>query len=164
MILSERDPVVELMLKIQSDESTVSLACENPDIEYFAGLIRNINHALLHVDFAKLDGKGWSIGLSEFKIAWNLILQNAETGGDTVVYKKQWEEQDSVFKNKLNYDYDMEIVNGSESVQYSSHAGDLTFFNSRNYHMVKPTSGSVQRLTVSSFIGYIGNNHYYLWS
>lgn len=136
----------------------VGIAMEEGSQQYFAGLIRVIDRALLHLDWAKLDGSEWKIGQVSGQIAWNIYLQMGEEGGATNVYCQQWQEHHQLLKNPHNYDYDRSIVQDCEMVKILPKQGELVLFNSRNFHEVESTSGDVERITISSFIGQINNS------
>jgi hypothetical protein len=134
---------------------------EGPD-EYFAGLVRDVNVALLHLDFAPLDGPTWSVGNISSQLTWNIYLQSVDGGGDCQVYDRQWKLEDEQAKVPGSYRYDSQVVAGSQSVCLRPAVGDLTFFNSRNFHEVHPSAG--RRVTLSSFAGLIAPDRLVLWS
>lgn len=128
---------------------------------YFAGLIRHINKALLHMDFAPFDAPSWSIGEIEAQIAWNLYLTPVKSGGECIVYNKPWNPNDEIFKIEKSYGYDEKIVTFVEKEYLTPIVGDIVLHNTRNFHEV--CMGDGERITMSSFIGKQGNNFIY-WS
>lgn len=129
---------------------------------YFAGLIRHINIALLHMDFARLDAPNWEIGSITSQLAWNLYVKEPSQGGICKVYNRQWEPEDEKYKIPNSYGYDYSLVAGSEIKQNFPVIGDLVIFNSRNFHEVLPAIG--ERITISSFIGKMPGGDIVFWS
>jgi len=130
--------------------------------QYFAGLIRHINVALLHVDFAQLDAPDWEVGRCVEQLAWNLYLKVPESGGECVVHNRQWCADDEEYKVPNSYGYDMSLVKSVQSRHITPVVGDLVLFNSRNFHQV--LLGYGERITMSSFIGKIPNGDLMFWS
>ena len=129
---------------------------------YFAGLIRLINNsALLHIDYAPRDAKGWDISKINSQIAWNIFISD-DPSTKGIVYNKLWEDYDEKFKNVNNYGYDYSVVNDKDKIEYNSNQGDLVLFNSRNYHEVSKAKNKT--ITLSSFIGRLSNENFIFWS
>ncbi|MGI2732199.1 histidine kinase [Bacillus cytotoxicus] len=135
---------------------------------YFAGLVRVMGRALIHVDWAGgLDGlfPEWTIGKINAQLAWNIYLQPSANGGSTVVYNRPWKKSDEAFyKLKDSYAYDYEAVKNAECIRITPQQGELVFFNPQNYHEVQKASGSEDRITVSSFAGLMPNKDIVFWS
>lgn len=122
--------------------------------EYFAGLIRQINQALLHIDFAPRDAEKWDISKIDSQIAWNLFLSLNKDGGETVIYNREWKKNDDeLYKIKDSYGYTYEVIANCEKVVCKPNVGDLVLHNSRNYHEVMRSESINQRITMSSFCG-----------
>jgi Putative 2OG-Fe(II) oxygenase len=120
---------------------------------YFAGLVRVINQALLHFDWAPKDAQGWAISQISGQLAWNIFLQVSDMGGSTRVYHKLWQDSDEPYHIPGSYAYEQQIVKESEFIEISPKQGDLVLFNSRNFHEVDATASTRERITFSSFIG-----------
>lgn len=161
----------------------VRLARED-EREYFAGLLRVVDNTVqIHADFApnvcllsksppkelnppltipaKKDCAGWEIGRISAQITWNILL-SAVPGGETIVYDRPWRgaSDDAVFRKALpSYAYSPMGLQGRVFKVVKPIVGDLTLFNSRNFHEVKPCDRTVDgpqdilRLTMSSFVG-----------
>ncbi len=159
-----RNKVIKLLECMGDNE--VSVAYEtSAKQEYFAGLIRVINNsALLHIDYAPRDAKGWSIEDINAQLAWNIFIQTDEESGKGVVYNKPWEAKDEKYKIEASYEYSSKVVQNKEKIEYLPNRGDLVFHNSRNYHSVKKSLGKESRITLSSFVGRINNNELVLWN
>jgi hypothetical protein len=158
------DPLERLATLLKKHTANeVKIAQENHQLgQYFAGLIRHINVALLHVDFAKLDAPDWEIGRCVAQLAWNLYLKVPENGGECVVHNRQWCANDEKFKVPDSYSYEMSLVKESEAKYITPILGDLVLFNSRNFHQVLPGQG--ERVTMSSFIGKMPEGDLVFWS
>lgn len=158
------DPL-ERLAKILSNNFSeeVKVAYENELYgNYFAGLIRHINVALLHIDFAQLDAPDWEIGNIISQLAWNLYVKAPNQGGVCKVYNRQWQPEDEKFKISGSYGYNHSLVAKSEVKENMPVVGDLVIFNSRNFHEVLPGVG--ERITISSFIGKMPEGDLIFWS
>ena len=155
------------------------------DRKYFAGNLRVVDNTVsIHADFAPhvrnpthlanicllatisliskvQDCQGWEIGRVSAQISWNILLA-AVPGGETIIYDRQWQGKadDEVFrKPPPSYAYSPTGLQGRVFKVMLPIEGDVTFFNSRNYHEVKPCDRTVDgpnkvvRLTMSSFVG-----------
>lgn len=158
------DPLERLaMLLRQHTSSKVGIAQENDNLgKYFAGLIRHINVALLHLDFSQLDAPDWEIGHSVAQLAWNLYLKVPKHGGECVVHNRPWCVNDEQYKIPGSYSYDTNLVKDSEAKYITPVLGDLVLFNSRNFHQV--LLGEGERITMSSFIGKMPKGNLVFWS
>ncbi|MFD9698198.1 hypothetical protein [Lentzea sp. NPDC059081] len=141
----------------------VSVAEEPAVGGYFAGLVRMIREGLVHCDWAPHDAPGWSIGEIDAQITWNVYLQLPQDGGATYVYDRPWDESAEEHAIPDSYGYDDGLVADRARVRIEPAAGDLTFFNSRNFHAIERSSGS-DRISVSSFVGRHRDGRLVLWS
>ncbi|MEH2381337.1 MAG: hypothetical protein V7K27_21030 [Nostoc sp.] len=158
------DPLKRLATILrQNVSSQVQIAYEKEACEYyFAGLIRHINVALLHIDFAQLDAPDWGIGNITSQLVWNLYVKAPSQGGVCKVYNRQWQPEDEKYKTPGSYDYDYSLIATSEVKHNIPLTGDLVIFNSRNFHEVLPGIG--ERITISSFIGKMPGGDLVFWS
>ena len=157
------DPLKRLATILrQHVSSKVEIAYEEAYGYYFAGLIRHINIALLHLDFAQLDAPNWGIGNITSQLAWNLYVKAPSQGGVCKVYNRQWQPEDEKYKTPGSYGYDYSLVATSEVKHNIPLTGDLVIFNSRNFHEVVPAIG--ERITICSFIGKMPGGDLFFWS
>jgi hypothetical protein len=158
------DPLKRLATILrQNISSKVQIAYENEAYgNYFAGLIRQINIALLHIDFAGLDAPDWRIGKIKSQLVWNVYIKAPSQGGICKVYNRQWQPEDEKYKIPGSYGYDYSLVANSEVKHNIPLTGDLVIFNSRNFHEVLPGIG--ERITISSFIGQMPGGDLVFWS
>ena len=158
------DPLKRLATTLrQNVSSKVKIAYEDEAYgNYFAGLIRQINIALLHIDFAQLDAPNWGIGNVTSQLVWNLYVKAPSQGGICKVYNRQWQPDDEKYKTPGSYGYDSSLVTKSEVKHNIPLTGDLVIFNSRNFHEVLPGIG--ERITISSFIGKMPGGDLVFWS
>ncbi|MBP5975686.1 hypothetical protein HW132_23845 [Brasilonema sp. CT11] len=158
------DPLKRLTaILCKNASSKVQIAYENEAYGYyFAGLIRHINIALLHLDFAPLDAPNWAIGNITSQLVWNFYVKAPSQGGVCKVYNRQWQPEDEKYKTPASYGYDHSLVATSEVKHNIPLTGDLVIFNSRNFHEVVPAIG--ERITISSFIGKMPGGDLVFWS
>ncbi len=156
------DPV-ESVVRLCNRFVETHIAVEGPGGQiYFAGLVRNITEALLHLDFAPRDASSWDISKIVRQASWNLVLESAESGGETIVHHHPWNKDDESQKIPGSYGYLPSVVSNCEQVAVQTEVGDLFFFNSQNFHQVLPVKG--RWTAVSSFIGLTPENTLVLWS
>lgn len=161
----EYDPVY-LVKSVLERFYHVMVAREDDAIDYFCGLVRMINEALVHCDWAPLDASQWAIGDIDAQLAWNVYLQTPRRGGVTEIYNLPWTEMCELQKVSGSYGYKESLVGDAQSVRMKPVAGDLILFNSRNFHRVHPSAGDnpVDRISVSSFIGRKSDHSLVMWS
>ena len=156
------DPIEE-MIRLFDPFIETRIAVEGPSGQtYFAGLVRNITEALLHLDFAPRDASNWDISKIVRQASWNLVLESAEVGGETIIHRHPWDKGDESQKIPGSYGYQPSVVSNCEQVAVCAEVGDLFFFNSQNFHQVLPVKG--RWTAVSSFIGLTEENTLVLWS
>jgi 2OG-Fe(II) oxygenase superfamily len=120
--------------------------------EYFAGLVRVINKAMLHYDWAPLYDFGWETDKIVAQLTWNIYLQIGAKGGSTRVYRQFGQKEDLKYVEQGGY-FDSKVIAEADFIEILPEPGELVFFNSRNYHEVEQTAGESERITFSSFIG-----------
>jgi hypothetical protein len=157
--LSNIDPVQRVIDHFSHHGMIVKIAKNSETGEkYYTGLYRIFepgSSALLHFDYAPFDAKGWSIEDVKFQLAFNIYLKLPSSGGQLVIYNRPWKKEECE-KYRLegsvgSYGFDEKLVEFSEKVEIFPEIGDLVFFNSRNFHCVRP--GNDYRFSISSFIG-----------
>jgi hypothetical protein len=156
--------VVSRVAKLVAEVSGLPVRiAQEGDRKYFAGLLRMINSsALIHADFAPYDGPAWEIGRIESQITWNILLSRVE-GGESIIYDRAWrgEPDNKTFKKAPpSYGYTPLMVENHPFKVLQPMLGDLTFFNSRNFHEVKliDRPDAETRFTMSSFMGYLDSD------
>ncbi|OCL05614.1 hypothetical protein AOQ84DRAFT_298585 [Glonium stellatum] len=128
------------------------------DREYFAGILRIINSsALIHADYAEYDAPSWEIGKIVAQITWNVLLKQVQ-GGESIVYDRHWRgkiDDETIKKPSPSYGYHPSAVENEAFKVLQPVEGELTFFNSRNFHEVKALDKPHResRYTMSSFVG-----------
>lgn len=128
------------------------LATEPTGASYFAGMVRMIPSMQLHFDWAQHDARDWAISEIAAQLTWNIYLE-VGSGGDTIVYQREWQRDDNSYKIPGSYAYAPAVVAGRPSVAVKPQVGDLVLFNSRNYHKVLTTDDQSERISFTSFIG-----------
>lgn len=160
--------VLESVIKVVRSVSSLQAGVAHDSLrgEYFAGLIRQINQAHLHFDFAKFDAPGWHISGVEQQLSWNIYVSIPQRGGELVVHELPWEEE--IYEKFLlpghsgSYGFEKELVSNVRRVDITPEIGDLVVFNTRNFHEVK--TGEGKRISISSFFGKHSNGKIVFWS
>ena len=115
----------------------------------------------IHADYAPFEAVDWSISNIVGQLTWNILLNEAP-GSDTLIYDRRWQcpEDDQAWRKIITRNsYDLQMLEGHPFKAMRAVPGDLTFFNSRNFHEVKggdtwcDQPDAPIRFTVSSFVG-----------
>jgi hypothetical protein len=165
------DPLKLIFDLFENEGMKIKVMKEEDYCDYYVGLFRFFDpgaSALIHFDYAPYDGRNWAIEKITQQISFNLYLQLPKTGGEIVVYNKQWEKEKydkfKIPQSVASYGYNYDLVKEIEFFEYAPQVGDLYFFNSRNFHEVK--KGDDYRFSMSSFIGRENDNmnQLYMWN
>ncbi|PHH61408.1 hypothetical protein CDD81_379 [Ophiocordyceps australis] len=159
------DRVISLLQKIS--DVPVRLAKEG-DKEYFAGILRVVenNYIAPHADFGPYDDLEREIGKVVGQVTWNILLKDVP-GGETLVHDRQWQgksDDDKWRKTAPKYAYSPFVYEGRIIKVLPQAEGELTFFNSRNFHEVRNLDewhGKTEehkRYTISCFVGKLPEN------
>lgn len=141
------------------------IARESDGRPYFAGVLRAMESARLHIDWAKNDAEDWWIGGIEAQLAWNVYLESDEQGGDLRIHRRAWNPSIEGFKSTGNYGYDDDAARDVSSVNITPRTGELVVFNPQYLHEVLPKRGDKARTTIGSFVGKTpGSGPLVLWS
>ncbi len=136
----------------------------------FVGLARYFTSeasAEPHQDIIQRDAPDTDISkIVKRQIAANVYLNVPNQGGELEIWN--WAASDEEFKNLKDkrpdflYAFDRNLIRSSD-VKLKPSIGSLVLFNSNNVHAVTPSSDD--RLSISCFIGYCGQNKpLLLWS
>jgi hypothetical protein len=117
---------------------------------YFAGTgkVRN-GVSPIHVDFSPQDSPDWAVGSLEVQLAWNYYIRVPSSGGELLVWDKQWQPEHDVHQAEGSYWYSPAVVADALELRLAVQPGDVVILNSRNFHAV---ADSTDRLAYGSFI------------
>lgn len=108
----------------------------------------------IHKDNVRYEGKEYSLSNIDYQLSCVLHLQESESGGNLVMYNKQWKKEDEKFRN-INFGYSSRLVESSEYCKMSDfNTGDLVIINSNYYHKVTKITGNIPRITLGMFLGF----------
>ena len=108
----------------------------------------------IHKDNIKHEGKEYAICEVDSQLSCVLHLQESETGGELIIYDKQWKKEDERFRN-IDFGYSSELVKGHKFCKLSGFApGDLVIINPNYFHEVKKITGDTSRITLGMFLGF----------
>lgn len=163
------DPLGDFVRDVRRVGLSVHLAKENDlGLEYGSRLVRQIPMAKLHMDFAALCAQGWDIGNVQQQLTFNLYLREPQIGGECLIYDRIWELEDDALLDEVqplsSYGYPAKVVEGVRSECVRPERGDIVLFNTRNFHQVAPSSGSVARLSLTTFFGRLKSDEIVFWS
>ncbi|MFF4231114.1 hypothetical protein [Streptomyces sp. NPDC001820] len=164
-LLFDSDPLDIAMEKLrQIWGQPVSRATSNGR-QLFAGMIREINNSMkLHFDDIVREIPGGLDTTPMCQLAFNVHLSMPASGGESVIHQRRWRPTDELPENRDTYGYAEHIVADDASVSVRAEVGDATFFDSRNYHLVRRNTSDGRRVTLSFFIGVTGMGPIVIWS
>ncbi len=127
---------------------------------YYAGDIRVINYAGLHTDIVTRNIKLGILSEIQKQMSWNIYLtEPGKTHGALEIFDKEFEESDIKFKRKNGFGYKMQLIEKSPKCVINPKLGRFVLIKSSNYHkIIRNPKGNIQRLTITSFIGFLGQN------
>ena len=144
------------MLKMVFPESEISLAKESgKDFSPFVIRIHESGKSIpIHKDHVGYEGKEYCISNIDNQLSCVLHLQESETGGDLIIYKKNWTKADEKFRN-VDFGYSSELVNSEKSCKIKNvEQGDLVLINPIQFHEVTKIQGTSSRITLGMFLGF----------
>ena len=136
---------------------SVSVATES-ECDYSHAIIRMHEKGRLipiHKDNVTYEGKEYAaVRDIDHQVSCTLHLQESETGGELIIYDKQWKKEDEKFRN-IDFGYSSEVVKNREFCKmHDFEAGDLVIFNPNYYHEVTEITGNTSRITLGMFLGF----------
>lgn len=119
----------------------------------------------LHRGQARVDGGLEEVAALREQLSAVLVLQRAEQGGALRIYRRAWNSQDDVWRNRSMVDFDASAVAGATSIDLIANEGDIYVFRSDLYHEVTTVIGDKDRITCGCFIGRVeGLREYRSWA
>ncbi len=108
----------------------------------------------LHKDNVRYEGKEYALSNIDHQLSCVLHLQESDSGGDLVMYNKQWKKEDERFRN-IDFGYSSKLVDSDDECRMSNfNAGDLVIMNPNYYHKVTKIAGNTARITLGMFLGF----------
>jgi hypothetical protein len=90
-----------------------------------------------------------------------MFVSVPEYGGETYVWRHRWQPEDE--RHRLRFGYKNAAVASRSRIAVTPQLGDAVFFDSRNYHQVRPSTGG-RRVSLSFFLGMTTRGHLLIWS
>jgi hypothetical protein len=107
----------------------------------------------IHKDNVKYEGKEYDFTGIDNQLSCIVHLQEPQSGGEIVIYDKQWSRNDEKLRN-IDFGYSQDVVSRAEFCKISNlSAGDLVMINPNYYHKVTQIEGNVSRITLGMFLG-----------
>ncbi|MDH3312274.1 MAG: hypothetical protein OEM28_03895 [Nitrosopumilus sp.] len=107
----------------------------------------------IHKDDVKYEGIEFGVSKIDHQISCVLHLQESESGGDVIIFKKKWVKENEKFRN-IDFGYSSQLVKSTEFCKIPNlKSGDLVLINPNYYHMVTKITGNSPRITLGMFLG-----------
>ena len=153
-----KNPIMQIYQGINNrlPNYSISLASEFQN-DYSPAVIRIHEKGKLipvHKDNVGYEGKEYALSDIDHQVSCILHIQESESGGDLVMYNRQWKKEDERFRN-IDFGYSSSLVDSSEACKMSNfNAGDLVVMNPNYYHKVTEITGDTPRFTLGMFLGF----------
>lgn len=96
------------------------------------------------------------------QFAFNLYLSVPDHGGETVVWRRQWDPADESHRRPLSYGFTEDVVGDAESIEMKPQVGEALLFSPRNYHAVRPSRGG-RRIALGFTVGLTDTGDLLTW-
>lgn len=137
----------------------------------FCGTFRRINGIDLHMDWAPFLFPQWkSLSSISEQYALNIFFQAPKVGGELVVYRQTWTEDDEIFRYKERnlVGFDRAVLRGkTDCAVIKGQDGWAVLTKTRHYHEVWPQEEAEivgNRFVCSNFVGKTQDNSLIFWS
>lgn len=161
-----RNRICELIANLMP-EKRVTIA-EDKGQRYSSAIIRiheTGDSGPLHRDNAMADAGGFNIARFPHQLSCVLYIQQSESGGELVIYKRLWKPSDERFRD-IGFGYSNKVLDyKTESVIIRAAPGDLLIINPKFFHEILPVTGKMRRITLGMFMAF-GDSESYVatWS
>lgn len=156
------DPLAFLVAELRRFWNGPVLPATVNGMELSVGMIRELTGgARMHFDEVVREFPG---GLDQEIVAqfgFNCYVDVPDSGGELVVYRRRWRPRDE--QERIGYGWHEQIAADEPRVVIGPGIGDSIWFDSRNYHTIRPNDQG-RRLTLSFFCGVTTDNALVLWS
>ena len=147
------DPRVSMqyLLSLIFAKNTI-LAKEN-NSNYSKGVFRfhDSNESFnVHRDSAHYEATDYSVSNFPLQFSAVLHLQQAECGGELILYRKIWEKDDEKYRSPY-FGYSENVINKIESIKIKPETGDIVIINPIHYHKISKIKGKYDRISVGFF-------------
>ena len=136
---------------------TVRVPQNAEGIPYSASVLRihdRSEGAPLHRDKALVDAVGFEVSRFPAQLSAVMMINPPGRGGELVMYRKLWDEQDECFKNQGALGYSSDAVAGAASVSIAGGVGDLYILNPSFFHEIRPVLDDSRRITLGTFVAF----------
>lgn len=137
-------------------EKNVAVAYENQK-KYACGVIRIHNlgdSANIHRDYVKFEAPNFGVSKLSNQLSSVLYLQQSESGGELIIYKKTWKKSDEQFR-EINFGYSRNVIaDCKNAIKIKPNQGDLIIINPIYFHEILPVKGKKSRITLGLFLGF----------
>lgn len=156
------NPLERFMRLLKTVVEFTEILEENGYGRYYAGngKLRN-GYSPIHVDYAPQDSQDWAVGRFPYQLAWNVYLDIPESGGELLIWEKQWQPEDDELMVEDHYYFKETVIENSNLLSIKPQKGELLLINSRNYHAV---ANSSDRFAFGSFISVSSERSCHFWS
>jgi hypothetical protein len=143
--------------------SEVAVGCRGGR-EMGAGVAREPNQGfIIHFDDASREFSGNLLDenlVAQF--AFNLYISVPRKGGETAIWRHQWNPADEEYRRPRSYGFDDAVVGDAESFELKPEVGSALLFNPRNYHAVLPSHDS-RRVALGFSLGMSDTGRLLAW-
>jgi hypothetical protein len=133
--------------------------------ELYWGVIREINGGLMPHwdDWRREHPSGFFEAIPLAQIAFNAYLSLGVVGGQTHIWRRQWQPGDEKYRSGYGYTSDLDLSGGDELIVACS-VGDALLFCPRYIHSVSAVEKGARRIALAFFVGFTVSGQLTVWS
>jgi hypothetical protein len=162
------DPVADFITMLQAAWDEPVEFSSDGDRALSPSIIRGWDKSTeVHIDWAPIDTRNWP--MSDILGQWSVVmhLAAAVNGGGLKVYQREYTAACQPLRQPNSWGYDRAVVSGIPVARYRPAPGDLVIIFTKYFHEVEPVQSSsamsIDRITVSSFVGWMPDGRLVLW-
>ena len=145
-------------------QKKISVAKEN-NLNYSKGVFRVHSSGTfnIHRDCARFEASNYKVSNFPLQFSATLHLQKAECGGELILYKKFWQQEDEKYRFP-HFGYSKEVVTNTEFLKIKPDVGDIIIINPLHYHTISEIKGMSDRVSTGFFFAPSDEHALVCWS
>ena len=145
-------------------QKRISVAKEN-NLNYSKGVFRVHSPGTfnIHRDCARFEASNYKISNFSLQFSAILHLQKAQSGGELIVYKKFWRQEDEKYRFP-DFGYSEKVVSNTEFIKIKPDVGDIIIINPLHYHTISEIKGTFHRVSTGFFFASYDESTLVCWA
>lgn len=151
--LHSKDPRISMQNLLSSVFAMETRVAKENNSNYSNGVFRfhgSDESFKIHRDSAHFEATDYNVSNFPLQFSAVLHLQQAEYGGELVLYRKSWTSDDEKYRSPY-FGYSEKVVNNIESIKIKPEIGDIVIINPIHYHTISKIKGTCDRISAGFF-------------